>query len=159
MNANQKIANDALALLRGFAGVQALAEAFANVGQLQQAENEAQTALDKVRPVLAQTNEDIAAGEARVAELNAQIEALQEEAKTILRTANDDAARIVRQAVDEAGKTRQEAADASAAKRDEGDQALAAAQARVDALKGEAAALEKRVANAKDYIKKLGGTT
>ena len=158
MNLNQKIANDARALLRGFAGVQALADAFDSVGQLQQAENEAQTALDKVRPVLVQVNEDIAAGQAQVDALTTQITELQAEAKTILRTANDDAARIVKQAVDEAGKTRQEAADASAATRDEGDQAIAAAQSRVDALKVEAAALEKKVANAKEYIKKLGGT-
>lgn len=158
MNTNYlQAADDALRLLKGFAAIKEVADAFAEVGQLQQAATEAQAVLDTIKPQLAQAIADRD-------EALAAITPAQEQAKAIIADAQDVAERLVEAAQgkreDERAKADLYCAEvvaAASAKVTEADEALAAKRAELAAMAQEASDIEARIERAKSKMQELLG--
>jgi chromosome segregation ATPase len=151
-----KTADDAKRLLKGFAAIQTVADAFEQVGSLQQAKTEAEKAIPKLQAQVSEVN-------AELDKAKADVKAAKAEAKDIVSKAKDGAEQIIA----EAQRKSEEIAAASAlslnqAKTKEAE-AVAGAQdlvsqleAKRNALNTEVATLEAKVEKAKSYIAKLG---
>lgn len=158
MNTNYlQAADDALRLLKGFAAIKEVADAFAEVGQLQQAATEAQAVLDTIKPQLAQAIADRD-------EALAAIAPAKEQAKAILADAKDNAAALIADAQAKAQDVKAQAdvycaevVAAASAKVTEADEALAAKRAELAAMAQEASDIEARIERAKSKMQELLG--
>ena len=106
MNKNLKAADDVRRLLRGFAGLAEAADAFEQVGQLEQARDEAQAALTALRG-------DIEKAKGEVADAKAEAKKLKDQAKGKLDEAEARAAERLAAAKLEAERIEREARDAA----------------------------------------------
>jgi chromosome segregation ATPase len=150
-----KAADDAKLLLRGFVSVQTLADAFEQVGSLQQAQAEAEAALVALKP-------KVADAKGKVAQAEETLRSAELEAKQKLADADVQAFAILSAAqakVDEIKASADAYYENSKAGTDE---LVASANASVDesiakrdAVLAEVDALELRVADAKAYLARL----
>lgn len=157
MNKNLKAADDVRRLLRGFAGLAEAAEAFEQVGQLEQARDEAQAALTTLRAEIDEAHTNLA----RVQDATSAARQVGEDfmaqgqanAERIVTAAKSEAERIAREAnaaADEMHELAKKARDAALAERDE-------ALAKRDAAVAELAETEGKLDKARKQITKLLG--
>lgn len=154
-NSNLKAADDARRLLRGFAGIAEVADAFERVGSLQQAESECTASLAKLRDELTATHNAIEAAELEALRVRAEAE---REAEQAAAAASAKAMALVADAQTQAVNIELAAEGIKA----QAQALLAAAQAETqqatakrDALEAECAELDKRAAKARAYLAKL----
>ena len=150
-----KAADDARTLLRGFDAVKTLADAFEQAGSIQQAQAEAQAALDALTP-------KVEAAAAVVAQTEANMRAAELEAKQIVADAKAQAVDLVNAARRNIEQSEAELALKKTAAELGCADMVNAAQAKFDALveqrdnvAKEVEALEARVAEAKAFLAKL----
>jgi predicted nucleic acid-binding Zn-ribbon protein len=150
-------ADDANRLLAGFSAVKTLADAFAKVGQIQQVQAEAEARLAELNPKVDQAR-------AQIAEAEATLRAAELQARTLVADAQAEASVILVNAQAEA-QTVQAGADSYVLQKHvEADTAFVAAQAALQAVAEQHAAIslevqafETRVAEARAYLAKLAG--
>lgn len=150
-----KAAADARRLLAGFKAIDQVAAAFEHVGSLQQATDEAQTQLDKLRA-------EIDTAKVRLAQLQSDRAQAQKSATSVLMQA-EEAARAQRDAASQEAAAvvdaaHQQAADIVAQAEVERAKVMDAAEAAhqmVQTAQAETKALEARAEKARTYINKL----
>lgn len=155
MNANQKIAEDARTLLRGFNAVANLADAFDNVGNLQQAGAEAKAQLDALAPQIADAKNALALAQAATKKERDAAAQVAQAAADADAAARDEAAKTLAGAKREAKDIVAGAAAAASELTAGAQRELEAATATRDALAAEAKDLEKKVADARAYLQGL----
>lgn len=150
-------AEDAKVLLRGFAGVAALAAAFEKAGSIVQAQGEAEAALAALIPKVSE-----AASQVMQAEEN--MRAAEREAQVIVADAKAAAVDIVNDAQRKAELVLSSAESNAAGVRatvqaalDSAEHDIAEAAAKRDAIYAECEALETRANDARAYLAKLQG--
>lgn len=157
MNEYLQAADDANRLLRGFAGVQKIADAFGKVGQLQQAGDEAEARLKSLA-----ANVETSRGMLSVAEQS--LKEARASARDVLQSADKHAANAQREAVEAVAQTRQECDRLVKAARVDANAVLTEARAEVAkinerqrALSNEVAELVKKRDEHAAFIAKLKG--
>lgn len=157
MNKNLKAADDVRRLLRGFAGLAEAAEAFEQVGQLEQARDEAQAALTKLRAENEQMALAISDAKAAAKKLNDQagvkLSEADAQAIVIVTAAKSEAERIVTEARETASVALSLAQENVAQAKVLADEAIA----KRDAAVAELAETEAKLDKARKQITKLLG--
>lgn len=157
MNDYMQAADDARRLLRGFAAVQEVADAFDQVGGLQQAQAEAEAALEKLHAQHLAVSGEIAEAREQLAEAINSAAAIQDEAKRVMRDAQDEAAGVLERATEQANLLRQETSEWITAERAKLTESIDASCAQYNAIAAEVAELEVRAGEARTYLAKLAG--
>lgn len=150
-------ADDARRLLRGFAAVSELADAFEEVGKLEQARAEHEG-------ILVQLRTDLGSIKEQIEQANTELAAVRQDASKTVADAKAIAEGIVSTAqlqadsiAFKADASVIEANDKVAAAVDQGKQDLEALRLQHEGLAAEVKALEDRVAEARAYLAKLAG--